>query len=130
MREAGVAEGLLGWWPPLTWAVICLGSSPNPRTAKLRRIGWKLSWTDGPCQGRAETLRLHMALYGPCTGLFSLPAAGMRSKKNPEPPCNLQLNTQWTPRDLKLACELNTGASRLLSSAWMSVWEASLGKDS
>lgn len=33
------------------------------------------------------------------------------------------------PRDLKLACRLHAGALCLLSSAWVSVREASLGKD-
>lgn len=52
----------------------------------------------------------------------------MRSKKNPEPPCHLELNTRRTPGDLKLARELHNGASRLLSSAWVSAPEASLGR--
>lgn len=43
--------------------------------------------------GEDRTLGLYKAFYGPFTGLFYLPAAWMRPKKNPDPPYNLDLST-------------------------------------
>lgn len=44
-QRASGSWGLLGWWPPLTRAVIYPGSSHNPRIAKLPR-SWKTALLD------------------------------------------------------------------------------------